>query len=133
MPSRDWRLRVQDILKAIEGIQQRTATLTLEEFESNDTIAKTVLFDFIVLVRQAEIFRLPLRLATLMPLAFDERYAKHSRSRIFSSQFDPRLANDSQQSASADCPITTALGSRVGRTLGDCRSFSSLLLTVQRL
>ena len=49
MSSRDWRLRVQDILKALEGIQQRTATMTLEEFESNDTIAKAVLFDFIVI------------------------------------------------------------------------------------
>ncbi|XHX79130.1 MAG: DUF86 domain-containing protein [Stenomitos frigidus ULC029] len=49
MSSRDWRLRFQDILKAIEGIQKRTATMTLEEFESNDTIAKAVLFDFIVI------------------------------------------------------------------------------------
>lgn len=49
MCSRAWRLRVQDILGAIEGIQQRTATMTLEEFEANDTIAKAVLFDFIVI------------------------------------------------------------------------------------
>ncbi|MBC7971590.1 MAG: DUF86 domain-containing protein [Verrucomicrobia bacterium] len=66
MCSRDWRLRIQDILNAIDSIQQRTAKMTLEEFESNETIAKAVLFDFIVIGEASR----------HIPAAIQSRYAQ---------------------------------------------------------
>lgn len=49
MSSRDSILRVQDILAAIKAIQSRTSTMSLEEFESNETVIKAVLYDFIII------------------------------------------------------------------------------------
>ena len=45
MPSRDWRLRLQDIVESIDEILQRTAGMELEEFTTNRTIVKAVLYD----------------------------------------------------------------------------------------
>ncbi len=49
MPSRDWQLRVRDIVNAIASIQQRTAGMSFEEFTENETVAKAVLYDFVVI------------------------------------------------------------------------------------
>ncbi|TRU51109.1 MAG: DUF86 domain-containing protein [Microcystis aeruginosa Ma_QC_Ch_20071001_S25] len=49
MPSRDWRLRVQDILESISEIEQRTKAMTFEEFAKNQTNIKAVLYDFIII------------------------------------------------------------------------------------
>ena len=49
MSSRDWRLRVQDILNAIASIQQSTANMTFEEFLAEEIIVKAVLYDFIIM------------------------------------------------------------------------------------
>ncbi len=49
MSSRDWSLRVRDILQAIDSIQQRTAGMTQADFEANETTVKAVLYDFIVM------------------------------------------------------------------------------------
>jgi uncharacterized protein with HEPN domain len=49
VPSRDWRLRLQDILQSITGIEQRIANITFEEFQSKETIVKAVLYDFVVI------------------------------------------------------------------------------------
>lgn len=49
MPSRDWRLRIQDIILSINEIEQRTKSLTFEEFANNKTIVKAVLYDFVVI------------------------------------------------------------------------------------
>lgn len=49
MPSRDWQHRVQDILAAITGIQRRTAGIKFEDFQRNETIAKAVLYDFMII------------------------------------------------------------------------------------
>lgn len=46
MSSRDWRLRIQDILSAVAGIQRRTAGMTFEELQANETVAKAVFYDF---------------------------------------------------------------------------------------
>ena len=46
MPSRDWRLRLQDILESISEIEQRTKAMTFEEFAKNQTNIKAVLYDF---------------------------------------------------------------------------------------
>ena len=49
MSSRDWRLRVKDILNAISSIQESTANMTFEEFVAEEIIVKAVLSDFIVM------------------------------------------------------------------------------------
>ncbi|CCI00828.1 HepT-like ribonuclease domain-containing protein [Microcystis aeruginosa] len=51
MPSRDWRLRLQDILESIREIEQRTKGMTFEEFAKNQTTIKAVLYDFIIIVK----------------------------------------------------------------------------------
>ncbi|MGV2388094.1 MAG UNVERIFIED_CONTAM: DUF86 domain-containing protein [Microcystis novacekii LVE1205-3] len=45
MPSRDWRLRLQDIVESIDEILQRTAGMEFEGFTNNRTIVKAVLYD----------------------------------------------------------------------------------------
>ncbi len=49
MPSRDWRLRIQDILESITEIEQCTKGMTFEEFAKNQTTVKAVLYDFIII------------------------------------------------------------------------------------
>ena len=49
MSSRAWQFRVQDILDAIISIEQRTAKMTFETFAANETVVKSVLYDFIVI------------------------------------------------------------------------------------
>lgn len=49
MSSRDWKLRVQDILSAIAGVQRRTANITFAEFQQNETVVKAVLYDFLII------------------------------------------------------------------------------------
>ena len=49
MSSRNWQLRVQDILDAITSIEQRTAGITFEQFAANETVVKSVLYDFIII------------------------------------------------------------------------------------
>ncbi|WP_446378643.1 HepT-like ribonuclease domain-containing protein [Coleofasciculus sp. D1-CHI-01] len=46
MPSRDWQLRIQDILQSIAEILQRTEGMEFEDFMVNRTIIKAVLYDF---------------------------------------------------------------------------------------
>jgi uncharacterized protein with HEPN domain len=45
MPSRDWRLRLQDIVESINEILQRTAGMEFEDFTTHRTIVKAVLYD----------------------------------------------------------------------------------------
>lgn len=49
MPSRDWRLRLQDILESIAEIEQCTKGMMFEEFAKNQTTVKAVLYDFIII------------------------------------------------------------------------------------
>ena len=49
MPSRNWRLRLQDILKSIGEIEQCTKGITFEQFARNQTTVKAVLYDFIII------------------------------------------------------------------------------------
>ena len=49
MSSRAWRKRIQDILQAIFAIRQRTAGKTLEQMQSDETLVKAILYDFIVI------------------------------------------------------------------------------------
>jgi len=47
--SRDWLLRIHDILTAISAIQARTSAISFEVFEDDETIFKAVLYDFIII------------------------------------------------------------------------------------
>ena len=49
MSSRIWQLRVQDILSSIAAIQRRTAGMSFDQFQANEAIAKSVLYDFIII------------------------------------------------------------------------------------
>lgn len=49
MPSRNWWLRIQDIVTSINEIKQCTEQLTFEEFANNQTILKAVLYDLVVI------------------------------------------------------------------------------------
>lgn len=49
MSSRNWQKRIQDILQAISGIQQRTAGKSLQEMQRDETLAKAILYDFMVI------------------------------------------------------------------------------------
>jgi uncharacterized protein with HEPN domain len=47
--SRDWKLRIQDILDAIGSIQNKTEGMSFDDFEADETLVKAVLYDFIVI------------------------------------------------------------------------------------
>ena len=49
MSSRAWQFRVRDIINAVNSIEQRTAKMTYEEFAANETVVKSVLYDFIII------------------------------------------------------------------------------------
>jgi uncharacterized protein with HEPN domain len=49
MSSRTWQQRLQDILQAVSGIQQRTAGKSLPEVQRNETLTKAILYDFMVI------------------------------------------------------------------------------------
>jgi uncharacterized protein with HEPN domain len=42
VPSREWSLRIQDILTSVTEILQRTEGITLEDFQQNQTIQKAI-------------------------------------------------------------------------------------------
>ena len=50
MPSREWQLRIQDILQAIERIQQNTAGMTFEDFARlEEIVTQGILYNFIII------------------------------------------------------------------------------------
>lgn len=49
VPFRNWQLRIQDILNAVNSIQRCVAKMSFEEFEQNETVIKAVLYNFIVI------------------------------------------------------------------------------------
>jgi uncharacterized protein with HEPN domain len=49
VPSRSWQVQVRDMLKAISSIEEQMAGLSFEEFAQNETIAKAVPYDFLVI------------------------------------------------------------------------------------
>lgn len=49
MPSREWWLRVQDILAAINSIYHYTQALTFEEFQADTRTLQAVLYNFIII------------------------------------------------------------------------------------
>jgi len=49
MPSRDWQFRIEDILEAIEDIGRLITRLTYEDFYSNTTTVKAILYDMAVI------------------------------------------------------------------------------------
>ncbi len=49
MPSRDWRLRITDILQAVQDIEQFTHGMTFEEFSKNKMVVQSVLYSFVII------------------------------------------------------------------------------------
>lgn len=49
MPSREWRLRIQDILQAAQDIEQFTKGITFEEFQNNKMLVQSVLYNFVII------------------------------------------------------------------------------------
>ena len=49
MPSRDWRLRIQDILECIEKIERYTAGMAYKEFAADDKTLDAVLRNFTII------------------------------------------------------------------------------------
>jgi uncharacterized protein with HEPN domain len=49
VPSRNWLLRIQDIINAGNSIQRYTAGMTFEEFQQNEMLIKAILYDFVVI------------------------------------------------------------------------------------
>lgn len=49
MPSRDWRLRIQDILECIEKVQQYTDGMTFEDFAADQKTVDAVLRNFTII------------------------------------------------------------------------------------
>jgi uncharacterized protein with HEPN domain len=66
VPSRNWLIRLQDIAASITEVQQRTNSFTFEEFVSNQTIIKAVLYDFIVIGEAAR--NIPIEIQSRYPM-----------------------------------------------------------------
>ena len=49
MPTREWPLRIQDIIDSITKIQRLTVQKTFEEFEADEAILGAVLYCFIII------------------------------------------------------------------------------------
>ena len=49
MPSREWQLRIHDILASATEILERTVGMTFEDFAADRTIVKAVLYDFFII------------------------------------------------------------------------------------
>ncbi len=63
--SRGWRLRVQDILAAITGIQRFVAGKTLEDVEADEIIVRAVLYNFVVIGEASR--KIPVELQSRFP------------------------------------------------------------------
>ena len=49
MPFRDWKLRIADILQAVQDIEQFTQGMTFEEFSKNKMVVQSVLYNFVII------------------------------------------------------------------------------------
>lgn len=65
MTSRDWKLRVQDILQAIAEIQTFTAGMTFEEFQADTKTIRAVIADITILGEAAN--SIPVEIQTQYP------------------------------------------------------------------
>ena len=76
MPARAWRERLQDILAAIADIQSDTQDMTFEQFRSDSTTVRSVIFSFVVIgeaVRGAQGFHAELPADSLAGHADDAK------------------------------------------------------------
>jgi uncharacterized protein with HEPN domain len=65
MSSRSAKERIQDILKAIYSIQERTASMSFDRFSQDETIVKAVLY-YLIVIGEAAI-NIPADLQALAP------------------------------------------------------------------
>lgn len=94
MPSRGWKLRIQDILDAITEIKERVKDMTFEEFTADPTLVKSVLYDFIIIGEasknipaeiQAQYSHIPWRLMTGMRNIVAHEYFQVNLKRIWAT------------------------------------------------
>ena len=97
MSSRDWKLRVGDILSAIADIEQWTAGKTLNEFEEDRILAQAILYKFIVVGEASANIpeeirihypRLPWRLMIDMRTAMAHEYFQIDLDRVWKTLTD---------------------------------------------
>lgn len=65
MSSRNWQLRVQDILNAIYRIQERTAGITLDELAGDEVLFESILYKFMIIGEAAR--NVPPEIQNLVP------------------------------------------------------------------
>ncbi|NJP09743.1 MAG: DUF86 domain-containing protein [Leptolyngbyaceae cyanobacterium RU_5_1] len=65
MSFRDWRSRVQDILTAIDEIQQCTTGVSFEDFMANRIVMKAALYDYMIIGEASR--NIPLEVQALAP------------------------------------------------------------------
>lgn len=87
MPSRDWRLRLQDIVDSIDEILQRTE---FEHFTTNRTIVKTVLYDLGIIGEAARNIHIPRDIQSRYP-QIPWRLMGDMRNIIFHEYFQVEL------------------------------------------
>lgn len=49
MPSRDWQLRIKDMLQATQTINEFTDGLSFETFQNNKLVVQSVLYNFVII------------------------------------------------------------------------------------
>jgi uncharacterized protein with HEPN domain len=49
MSSRNWQLRVQDIIQRIDSVTESVSNLDFEDVQNNEILAKSILFDLLVI------------------------------------------------------------------------------------
>ena len=94
MSSRAWQFRVRDIINAVNSIEQRTARMTYEEFAANETVVKSVLYDFIVIGEASR--NIPAQIQSRyaqIPWRLSSDMRAYRSSRIFSGKFNANLEN----------------------------------------
>ncbi|HYA41817.1 MAG TPA: DUF86 domain-containing protein [Syntrophobacteraceae bacterium] len=65
MSNRDWKFRIEDIVEAIDDIGRLVKSLTYEDFCTNTTIVKAILYDMAVIGEAAR--RVPSYIRGLYP------------------------------------------------------------------
>ncbi len=49
MPSRNWLLRIQDIINSANSISDYLAEMTFDEFSKNEVLIQAILYDFVLI------------------------------------------------------------------------------------
>ena len=84
MSSRSLRLRIYDILAAVQSIEQRLQGISFQQFNENEILAKSILYDFVVMGEAAA--NIPITFRETYPLV-PWRYISDMRNRVAHEYF----------------------------------------------